>query len=57
MAVIVFDPATSGVDMTTAAQILHAKPDSAVYTTTPDASVFEAVREMARQNVGALIVM
>jgi CBS domain-containing protein len=43
--------------MTTAAQILHAKPDSAVYTTTPDASVFEAVREMARRNVGALIVM
>ena len=43
--------------MTTAAQILHAKPDSAVYTTTPDASVFEAVREMARRNVGALVVM
>jgi CBS domain-containing protein len=43
--------------MTTAAQILHAKPDPAVYTTTPDSSVFEAVREMARRNVGALIVM
>jgi len=43
--------------MTTAAQVLKAKPDSAVYTTTPDASVFEAVSEMARRNVGALIVM
>jgi CBS domain-containing protein len=43
--------------MTTAAQILNAKPDPAVYTTTPDASVFEAVREMARRNVGALVVM
>lgn len=43
--------------MTTAAQILRAKRDPAVYTTTPDASVFEAVTEMARRNVGALIVM
>jgi CBS domain-containing protein len=43
--------------MTTAAQVLSAKPDPAVYTTTPDASVFEAVREMARRNVGALVVM
>jgi CBS domain-containing protein len=43
--------------MTTAAQILKAKPDPAVYTTTPDASVFEAVSEMARRNVGALVVM
>jgi len=43
--------------MTTAAQVLKAKPDSAVYTTTPDASVFEAVSEMARRNVGALMVM
>jgi CBS domain-containing protein len=43
--------------MTTAAHILKAKADSAVYTTTPDASVFEAVSEMARRNVGALVVM
>jgi CBS domain-containing protein len=43
--------------MTTAAQILKAKPDHAIYTTTPDASVFEAVSEMARRNVGALVVM
>ena len=43
--------------MTTAAQVLSAKPDPAVYTTAPDASVFEAVREMARRNVGALVVM
>jgi CBS domain-containing protein len=43
--------------MTTAAQVLSAKRDPAVYTTTPDASVFEAVSEMARRNVGALMVM
>ena len=43
--------------MTTAAQILSSKPDHAVYTTTPDASVFDAVKEMARRNVGALMVM
>lgn len=43
--------------MTTAAQVVNAKRDPAVYTTTPDASVFEAVSEMARRNVGALMVM
>jgi CBS domain-containing protein len=43
--------------MTTAAQVLNSKPDHALYTTTPDASVFDAVREMARRNVGALVVM
>ena len=43
--------------MTTAEQVLSAKPDHAIYTTTPDASVFEAVSEMARRNVGALMVM
>src|SRR6202012_439600 len=43
--------------MTTAAQILKSKRDPAVYTTTPTESVFEAVSEMARRNVGALIVM
>lgn len=43
--------------MTTAAQVLGAKGDPGVFTTTPTASVFEAVSEMARRNVGALVVM
>ncbi len=43
--------------MTTAAQILSSKPDKTIYTTTPTASVFDAVKLMAEKNIGALIVM
>ncbi len=43
--------------MTTAAQILKSKPDKTVYTTTPAASVFDAVKLMADKNIGALVVM
>ena len=42
--------------MTTAAQVLSSKPDRATFTTTPTASVFDAVRHMAEKNVGALVV-
>ena len=43
--------------MTTAAQILKSKPDKTVYTTTPAASVFDAVKLMADKNIGAVLVM
>jgi CBS domain-containing protein len=43
--------------MTTIAGILRSKPDQTVYTTTPEATVFEAVQLMAQKNVGALVVM
>jgi CBS domain-containing protein len=43
--------------MTTATQILKSKSDKAIYTTTPSASVFEAVKLMAEKGIGALVVM
>ena len=43
--------------MTTAAQILSSKPDKTLYTTTPAASVFDAVKLMAEKSIGALVVM
>jgi len=43
--------------MTTAAQILNSKPDKTIYTTTPAASVFDAVKLMAEKSIGALVVM
>jgi CBS domain-containing protein len=43
--------------MTTVAQILKSKSDQAVHTTTPAASVFDALKMMAEKNVGALVVM
>jgi len=43
--------------MTTAMQILKSKPDKTIYTTTPAASVFEAVKLMAEKSIGALLVM
>ncbi|HTY94574.1 MAG TPA: CBS domain-containing protein [Steroidobacteraceae bacterium] len=43
--------------MTTAAQVLKSKPVGAVFTTTPEALVFDAVRQMAERNVGALVVL
>jgi len=42
--------------MTTVAQILKSKPDNTVHSTTPTASVFDAVKLMADKNVGALLV-
>ena len=43
--------------MTTVAQILNSKPEQAVYTTTPETSVYDAVKLMADRNVGALVVL
>jgi len=43
--------------MKTAAQILRSKPDQTVYTITPTASVFDAVKLMAEKSIGALVVM
>ena len=43
--------------MKTAAQILGSKPDQAVHTVAPTASVYEAVQLMAERNVGALVVV
>lgn len=43
--------------MTTVAQILKSKPDQAVYTIAPEASVFGAVKLMAEKNIGALVVV
>jgi CBS domain-containing protein len=43
--------------MTTVAQILKSKPDQTVYTITPAASVFDAVKLMAEKNIGALLVI
>ena len=42
--------------MTTAAQILNSKPDKTIYTTTPAAAVFDAVKLMAEKSIGALVV-
>ena len=43
--------------MTAVAQVLKSKPDQTIYTITPAASVFDAVKLMAEKNVGALIVI
>ena len=43
--------------MKSVAHILKSKPDQAVYTITPTASVFDAVKLMAEKNIGALLVM
>lgn len=42
--------------MATVAQILESKPDRTVHTIAPTATVFEAVKRMAEENVGALVV-
>lgn len=55
MEVSLQDPA--GALMTTVAQILNSKPDKTIYTTTPAASVFDAVKLMAEKSIGALVVM
>ena len=43
--------------MKTVDQILRSKPDQTVYTITPTASVFDAVKLMAEKSIGALVVM
>ena len=43
--------------MKTVAQILKSKPDLAVHTIGPAATVYEAVKLMADRNVGALVVV
>ena len=43
--------------MKTAAEILKSKPDHAVYTIAPTATVLDAVTLMARKGIGALLVM
>lgn len=43
--------------MHTVAQILQTKQDQAVYTTTPDGRVLDAVKLMAEKRVGSLLVM
>lgn len=43
--------------MTTVANVLRSKPDRRVHTITRDATVFEAVRQMAEHNLGALVVV
>ena len=42
--------------MKTVAQILRSKPDQTVYTITPTASVFDAIKLMAEKSIGALVV-
>jgi len=43
--------------MATVAQILHGKPDQAVHTITPGATVLEAISLLAEKNIGALPVV
>ena len=43
--------------MTTASDILKANPDQTVYTITPSASVFDALKLMADKSIGSLVVM
>ena len=43
--------------MTTASDILKLKPDQTVYTITPSASVFDALKLMADKSIGALVVI
>jgi CBS domain-containing protein len=41
----------------TAANLLRSKAHQSVYTITPEASVFDALKLMADKNIGALLVM
>ena len=43
--------------MTTAAEVLRAKPDKTVHTIEPNASVFDAVKKLGDKNIGALLVL
>lgn len=42
--------------MTNVANVLHDKPNNAVYSISPEASVLEAIRLMAEKGIGALVV-
>ncbi len=42
--------------MSTVAQILKQKPDQAVHTIAPTATVYEALKLMAEKNIGAVVV-
>jgi CBS domain-containing protein len=43
--------------MKSVAEILRSKPEQAVHTIAPSASVFDAVKLMAEKSIGALLVM
>ena len=43
--------------MTTVADILRSQASPTIHTVDPAASVFDAVRLMAQQNIGALVVV
>jgi CBS domain-containing protein len=43
--------------MATAGGVLASKADRTIFTITPEASVFDALKLMAEKNVGALLVM
>jgi CBS domain-containing protein len=43
--------------MAIVAHILNSKPDHAIYTIVPSASVFDAVKLMAEKGIGALVVL
>jgi CBS domain-containing protein len=43
--------------MSTVAQILLSKPSHAVHTVAPTATVREAIEQMARQRIGALLIV
>jgi|SRR5436853_3759788 len=43
--------------MATAGAVLASKADRTIYTITPEASVFDALKLMAEKNIGALLVM
>jgi CBS domain-containing protein len=43
--------------VTTASDILKSKRDQTVYTITPSASVFDALKLMADKSIGSLVVM
>jgi CBS domain-containing protein len=43
--------------MKSAAQVLKSKPRQTVETVAPSTSVFDAVRQMAEKNIGALLVL
>jgi CBS domain-containing protein len=43
--------------MSTVAQILKSKPDRAVHSVSPETTVFDALKQMAERNIGALVVL